>query len=463
MKNIIAITVLTFCLSLYSSAQTQIDRVAAIVGQEVILLSDIEAQYKLMESQGGDKMPNHARCVIFDQLLSNALILSEAEKDSVLANESEVEAQLDSRIREILRYMNNDPEQFKLYYGRTPEEVKDEMRDDMRKQLVIQKMTLQIMQNVNVTPKEVKDFFQSIPKDSLPYFNSEVELGELVVKPKVNPEQDKKAKDKAESLRMRVLNGEDFAELAQKYSDDKGTAMRGGDLGITSRGSFVPEFEAAAYSLDKNEISEVVKSEFGYHVIQLLDRLGNNIATRHILVKPEITLEDQAAAKVFIDSIRSLILLDSFTFDKAVQKFSEDDFSKTRAGIMTNPMTGESYWELGDLDPEVYFAIDKLKLGEISAPIEFSSPYGETIYKIVKLRNKTSPHVANMRDDYSRIQIASVEEKKSRFIRDWVNGKLYRNYVEIKLDALGDYSKYFLNEQGKVHCEQLGRWLSVKP
>jgi peptidyl-prolyl cis-trans isomerase SurA len=301
MNRILSILALVF---IYQSgfSQTQIDRVAAIVGQEVILISDIEAQHKLMESQSGGKMPENARCIIFDQLLSNALILSEAEKDSVMANESEVETQLDSRIREILRYMNNDPEQFKLYYGRTSEEVKDEMRDDMRKQLVIQKMSQQIMQSVSVTPKEVKEFFERIPKDSLPYFNSEVELGEIVVKPKVNAEEDKRAREKAEDLRRQIVEGADFAELAKKFSDDKGTAVRGGDLGITSRGSFVPEFEAAAYSLDKMEISQVVKSEFGYHVIQLLERLGNNISTRHILIKAELTDYDQIAAKKYIDS-----------------------------------------------------------------------------------------------------------------------------------------------------------------
>ena len=455
---------LTSCLFLQATfAQTQIDRVAAIVGQDVILVSDIESQYKLMESQSAGKMPENARCMIFDQLLSNALIHSEAEKDSVAANESEVETQLESRIREILRYMNNDPEQFRLYYGKTPEEVKDEMRDDMRRQLVIQKMSQQIMQSVSVTPKEVKEFYETIPKDSLPYFNSEVELGELVLKPKVNPAEDQKARDKAEDLRKRLEAGADFADLARKYSDDKGTAARGGDLGITSRGSFVPEFEATAYSLEKNEISQVVKSEFGYHVIQLLDRLGNNISTRHILVKAEITPADLEAAKREIDSIRSLILLDSFTFDQAVQKYSQEDFSKTRAGTMTNPNSGESQWELGDLDPEIYFAIDKLKVGEISTPIEFSSPYGESIFKIVRLRSKSTPHIANMRDDYSRIQQAAVEAKKSKHISDWVNQKITKNYVEIKLNALGEYAKYFSDELGRAKCAMLARWMPIRP
>ncbi len=444
-------------------AQSQIDRVAAIVGQDVILVSDIEAQFKLMESQSGGKMPQDGRCMIFDQLLSNALIYCEAEKDSVSANDSEVETQLESRLREILRYMNNDPEQFKAYYGKTPEEVKDEMRDDMRRQLVIQKMSQQIMQSVTVTPREVKEFFETIPKDSLPYFNSEVEIGELVLKPKVNAEEDRKARERAEDLKKRLEGGADFAELARKYSDDKGTAARGGDLGITSRGSFVPEFEATAYSLEKNEISQVVKSEFGYHIIQLLDRLGNNIATRHILVKPEITAADLETAKKEIDSIRTLILLDSFTFDQAVQKFSQEDYSKTRAGSMMNPNSGEAHWELGELDPEVYFAIDKLKVGEITNPIEFSSPYGESIFKIVKLRSKSNPHMANMREDYSRIQQAAVEAKKSKHISDWVNKKIVKNYTEIKITALGDYAQYFIDNLGKPKCNILVRWMPMRP
>jgi peptidyl-prolyl cis-trans isomerase SurA len=440
-------------------AQNQIDRVAAIVGHEVILVSDIEAQYKMIDAA---KKSDKARCVIFDQLLANALILAEAERDSVVVGESEVETQLDSRIKEILRYMNNDPEKFKQYYGMTPQEVKDEMREDMKKQLLVQKMTNKVMQNISITPKDVKEFFSKIPKDSLPYFNSEVEMLELVIKPKVNALEDQRAREKAENLRKMVMDGADFGEVAMRNSDDKGTAQQGGDLGITSRGSFVPEFEAAAYQLDKLEVSQVVKSEFGYHVIQLLDRLGNNIKTRHILVKPEIKPEDLILARKAIDSIRNLILIDSFSFEQAVQKFSEEEFSKTRAGMMTNPATGESHWELGQLDPEVYFAIDKLKIGEISKSIEFSSPFGESIFKIIKLRNKTLPHVANLKDDYSRIQQAAIEEKKSRYIREWIDKRIPKNYFEFKINELGEYAQNFIGKDGTVNCPMLGRWL-VKP
>lgn len=450
-----------FISSIELKAQQQIDRVAAVVGNEVILVSDIEARLKLMEAQSGSGLPEHARCMIFDQLLSEALIVSEADKDSVVVGESEVETQLDSRINQILQYMGGDPQKFLEYYGKTVQEIKDEMRDDMRRQLVMQKMKGKVMEGVTVTPKEVKDFFEKIPRDSLPYFNTEVELGEIVINPKVNALEDLKARNRAEELRLRIIEqGADFAEMATKYSDDPGTAQRGGDLGITSRGSFVTEFEAAAYQLDKMEISQVIKSEYGYHIIQLLERLGNNIHARHILIKAAVTEADHAAAKRQVDSIRTLIMLDSFTFDQAAQLFSEDDFSKTRAASLLNPQTGEPYWELGDLSPEVYFAIEKLKVGEITQPIEFSSPFGETVYKIIKIRNRTSPHIANLKDDYSRIQTAATEEKRSRYIQEWVSKKVARNYIEIKLAALGEYARNFTDISGLARCASFNRWLA---
>ena len=445
------------------SAQQQIDRVAAVVGNEIILVSDIEARLKLMEEQGTSALPKKARCLIFDQLLSEALIVSEADKDSVVVSEPEVDAQLESRINQILQYMGGDPQKFLEYYGKTVQAVKDEMRDDMRRQLVMQKMKGKIMQDVTITPKEVKAFFDKIPRDSLPYFNTEVELGEIVINPKVNSVEDKKAREKAEELRLRIIEqGADFAEIAKKYSDDPGTGARGGDLGITGRGSFVTEFEAAAYQLDKMEISEVVKTEYGYHVIQLLERLGNNIHARHFLIKPEITETDHVLAKKRIDSIRTIILLDSLTFDQAAQRFSEDDFSKNRAASLLNPQTGEAYWELGDLSPEIYFAIEKLKVGEITQPIEFSSPFGETVYKIIKIRNRTAPHIANLKNDYSRIQSAATEEKRSRYIQEWVTKKIARNYVEIKFSAMGEYARYLTDQNGLPNCSSLSRWM-VKP
>jgi peptidyl-prolyl cis-trans isomerase SurA len=443
----------------FLQAQRQIDRVAAIVGNEVILVSDIEAQYKMMAAKSQAGVPENLRCVLFDQLLSNALLLTEADKDSITVSEVEVEGQLDARIQQIMSYMNNDPEQFRLYYGKTPEEVKNEMRDDMRKQLLVQRMSQEVMQAVAITPKEVKAFFDQIPKDSLPYFNSEVEMAEIVIKPKVNKKENERALTKAENILKQLRDGGDFAELAKMYSQDPGSGAKGGDLGITTRGTFVTEFEAAAYQLDNNEISDIVKSEFGYHIIQLLERLGNNIHCRHILIKAEITEADVETAKREADSIRTLILQDSLTFDQAIQRYSEDDFSKTRNGALLNPMTGEPSWELGDLDPEIYFAIEKLKVGEITEPISSKNGFGETQFRIIKVRNRSIPHVANLGDDYSRILNAAKEEKRARFVSDWVSKKIQDHYVEIKVNALGEYAKFFFAEDGTARCAPLQRWM----
>lgn len=417
----------------------QVDRVIAVVGNHIILQSDLEAQVKLLENQNkGATLPENARMLVFDQLLANALMLAEAEKDSLVVEDAEVQAQLDSRVQHILGYMNNSTEKFKEFYGMRPSEFKDFMRDQMRDQLMQQKMQQQIMSTISITPSEVKKFFQTIPKDSLPYFSSEVELAEVVVKPKINPIEDNRAKQLARNLLIQIVSDSvDFELLAQKYSDDRGSAALGGNLGVQPRGNLVPEFEAAAYQLKPYEVSDVVKTKYGYHIIQLLSRLGNTIDTRHILIRPKITVEDREEAFSNLDSIRNLILADSITFSAAIAEHSEEEFSKTRAGRIINPMTGEPYFELGDLDPSIYFAIDGLEEGEITKVVEYETPTGDKQFRIVKLLQRTEPHVANLKDDYSKIRNAALEAKKGRFIAEWIDSKIPNNYIEIKKEHLG--------------------------
>jgi peptidyl-prolyl cis-trans isomerase SurA len=421
----------------------QVDKVIGVVGNHIILQSDVEAQLKLLESQSqGADLPKDARWLVFDQLLANALMLAEAEQDSVVVGDMEVQAQLDTRVNQILAYMNNDSKKFKEFYNMSPLEMKDFMRDQMRDQLVQQRMQQQIMSSITITPKEVKSFFNNIPKDSLPYFNSEVELAEIVVKPKINPIEDAKARRMARNLMLQVVEDSvDFATLAKKYSDDRASAALGGDLGVQPRGTLVPEFEAAAYQLKPNEISEVVKSEFGYHIIQLINRLGNTINTRHILIRPDITTEDREIAYQNLDSIRNLVVNDSISFAQGIALYSEEDFSKTRAGRIMNPMTGEPYFELGDLEPSIYFAIDGLNQGDITKVIEYETRTGDKQFRIVKLLTRTEPHVANLTDDYSKIRTAALESKKGRYIIDWIDSKIADNYIEIKIENLGKQIK----------------------
>ncbi len=433
MQRLIILLYCTLAIAAQAAGQRLLlDKIVAKVGGETVLLSEVEEQYALITSQN-PKVPQDLRCEIMDNVMVNKLLLNQAKLDSVQVDDDEVEAQLNARIERILNYMNNDIAQFEAYYGQTVTEVKEQFREDLKNQLLVDRMRSQIMKDVTVTPSEVKAFFNNIPKDSLPYFNSEVEIREIIYKPKVNAEERQKAMEKLKSIRQRIVEGkEDFAALAQRYSDDYGSARQGGDLGWSRRGKFVPEFEAAAYNLEKGEISDIVESEFGFHIIQLLERRGNSILVRHILIKPEITDADLRLARNHLDSVRQLILKDSISFSLAVKRFSDKNSqSYNNDGRVVNPATGNTFFEVGDLDPDVYFTIDTMKVGGISAPFEFNDPRGDTYYKIVMLQSRTAPHRASLELDYFKIQQAAIESKKNEFINRWVRDKISSTFVSI--------------------------------
>lgn len=416
------------------TAQTELlDEIIASVGGELVLLSDLEDQYNLIKSQQQQDLPPDARCYILDNILTQKLLINQAKLDSIEVSDEEVEAQLNARIEQILAYMNNDYTQFEAYYGQSVDEVKAQFRVDLKDQLLAERMKSEILQGITVTPSEVKEFFERIPKDSLPYFNSEVELSELAIKPEVSPERKQEARERLEELRRRIVaGGEDFAELAKKYSDDFASGRLGGDLSWTKRGSFVPEFEAAAYKLDVGEISKVIETEFGFHIIQLLERKGNTIHTRHILIRPEIQEEDIARAEQLLDSVRQLILIDSISFSEAVKRFGTDEVqSFYNDGRMVNPRTGNTFFEIADLEPDVYFAIDTLEIGEITNPFRFRNISNEPLVHIVKLESRTPPHVASLETDYARIKAATIQEKQARYLNEWIEKTVSNTYIAI--------------------------------
>lgn len=431
-KIILSLFVLSFASGAFAQKEV-IEKVIATVGSEIVLLSELEEQYALMLERQGGKLPENARCLLLDNILTQKLLVNQAKLDSVAVTDEEVEAQLTARIDQILEYMGGNIAQFEDYYGQSIGEVKEAFRDDLRNQLLADRMRSQVMQNIKVTPSEVKGFFKRIPRDSLPYFNSEVEVGEIVYKPKVNEEERRKAIQKLEALRKRIVEGgEKFEDIAKTFSDDFASARIGGDLGWTKRGKFVPAFEAAAYKLEEGEISEVVESEFGFHLIQLLGRRGNTINTRHILVKPEITNADLDLAKAKLDSVRQLLLADSITFSMAVKKFGYDQVqSYNNDGKMINPASGDNFFEIGDLEPDIYFALDTMKVGGISKPFSFTDPRGETFFRIIQLQSRTEPHVASLQKDYSKIQSATIEEKRATFLSEWITEKVHSTYIRI--------------------------------
>lgn len=435
MKNILCIALVFLAAQIWAQKEV-IDKVVATIGGELVLLSEVEEQFALLEAQNGT-LPENARCQIFEGLLVSKLMLNQSKLDSIEVTDEEVEVQLQARIDRILGFMNGDISQFEAYYGQSINEVKEQFREDLKNQILTDRMRGQILAGVKVTPSEVKNFFNQIPYDSLPYFNSEVEIGEIVYKPKVNEVERQKAVDKLEGIRAQIMqDSATFEEMAQKFSDD-GSARIGGDLGWAQRGKFVPEFEAAAYKLEQGEISPVTETEFGLHIIQLLERRGNSIHVRHILIRPEITDADLELARNHLDSIRQLIIDDSISFSLAVKRHSDEKVqSFTNDGRLVNPATGNTFFETGDLDPDIYFTIDTMEIDGISTPFEFSDPTGETYFRLVQLQSRSAPHRANLQLDYSKIRQAAIESKQNEFINGWVEDKIESTYIA--LDAIYD-------------------------
>ncbi len=455
MKNSIVL-VFTFLLmaQLGVSQGVIIDKVISKVGGELVLLSELEEQFAYAASQQEEAVPPEARCVILEQILAQKLLLNQSRLDSIVVGEDEVESQMNARFDRILQMMGGDVNQFESFYGQSIPQAKETMRSELKNQLLTDRMRSQVLNSITVTPSEVKDFFGRIPKDSLPYFNSEVEIREIVMKPEVNAEQDRLAREKLENIRKRVIEGgEDFADLARKFSDDPGSARLGGDLGMTQRGSFVPEFEAAAYNLENKGFSKVVKSEFGYHFIQLLERRGNSIYTRHILIKPEITEADLELTVQRLDSVRMLVASDSISFSIAVKRYSDEKVqSYNNDGLLVNPKSSNAIFEVGDLETDIYFTIDTMGVNDISAPFMYLDPRGEQLFRIVLLQSRTNPHIASLATDYSKIQQAAVNEKKSDYINNWVDEKVNATFIDIDKEYSG--------------CPALRKWLkgtTIKP
>ena len=428
-----------------------IDRVIATVGGELVLLSELQEQVALSASQAGKAITPEERCLLLEQIMTAKLLVNQAKLDSVVVSPEEVEQQLNGRIDRILSMMNGDIRQFEEYYGQSISEVKTQFREDLSAQIQAERMRSKVVAEARITPAEVKEFFETIPKDSLPYFNSEVELRELVYKPKVSAEARANALERIETLRASIVDGgADFATLAKKQSDDPGSGRQGGELGWAPRGTFVPEFEAAAYRLDVNEISGVVESPFGFHIIQLLERRGNRIRTRHILIKPEIGESDLLLAEQFLDSVRTAVLSDSILFRQAVTLYGdEDQQSYSNGGRVENPATGNTFFEIGDLDPVAFFAVDSMDVGGVSGPVKFEAPgSGEVVYRLFQLNSRSSPHQASLRTDYDKIRQAAVESRKSEILRDWVDKTIANTYVRVS-PSLAD------------ECDLRGRWYTA--
>lgn len=429
------VVLLTILFTTRLSAQhTTIDKIVAQVGENIILQSEIETIFYQEAADG--EVPDDLRCDILEQLITQKLLLIQALKDSVEVGDDRVEYELDRRLN-YYESLFGSRQKMEEFYGKTFLEMKEEFREDIRDLLLAQQVQGQIVGELSVSPAEVKAFFKTIPEDSLPYFDAEVELGQIAIIPEPTAEQRQYAREKVEELRQRVLDGESFELLASIYSEDPGSKEDGGYLGCQPRGTYVTEFDAAAFKLQPGEISEVVSTQFGYHIIKMEERQGNNVCLRHILVTPPVTQANVQMATQQLDSIRKEIENGNINFREAASQFSDDEYSNLVGGDMTNPQTGSSFFAIDELDPDVYYAIEKLEPGEMSEIIPFYSYDGKRGLRIILLRSQSPPHRANLDDDYYRMQAAAKAQKEQTIISDWVYQKVKAAYLWVDPDYNG--------------------------
>lgn len=416
-----------------SNAQVSLDRVVGVVGKNMILESEVRAGLSDAQSKGYN-LGENGDCEVFEQLLQMKLLLAQADKDSVTVTDGEVENELNRRVSYMIQQFGSE-ENMVAQLGKEIVLIKEEFRKEIKDLLIAQKMNQKISGEAKVTPAEVRAFFKSIPEDSLPLINSEVEIGQIIKKPTISEKAKKQAREKLADLRKQIVEGgESFAVKATLYSEDPGSAAKGGEYDNIQRGSFVPEFEAAAFRLKPGEVSEIVETVYGLHIIQLIARRGDFIDLRHILISPKISFDDLARCKNELDSIYQLIQSGKYTFCQAASLFSDDKETKMNCGLMINMNAGNTRFEieeLGQMDDKLVFMLDKMNVGDMSEPLPYATRDQKQAYRIFYLKNRIPPHKANLKDDYQRLQNFASAQKQDRLLNEWVNRKMKSTYIKI--------------------------------
>ena len=408
---------------------TIIDKIVAVVGRQAVMFSDVEAQRVQLQTQGY-RPTDDLRCQILETMLYQKLLVNQAILDTVEVADRQVESELDRRINYYVEQIGSE-EKLEEYYKKPMDQIRADFHDVIKEQLVAQTMEQTVTSNVSVTPQEVRNYFKSIPRDSLPTINTEFEIEQLSLLPKIEETEILRIKDRLREFKTRVANGESFATLAVLYSEDPGSAMKGGELGFMSRSDLVPEFSAVAFNLEPNEVSKVVKTDYGYHIIQMIEKKGERMNCRHILLKPAVSYTEKKNALARLDSIRQKIVNEEITFKQACWMFSDDENTRMNGGVMVNPYTGTSLFEAEHLDPKIANAIRGLEVGEISKPFETEDEQGRTVCKIVLLRSKSKPHKANLSQDYQHIQNMATEKKRDKVMEEWVEKTIGSTYIRI--------------------------------
>lgn len=409
------------------SEYTVIDKIIAKVDNYIVLKSELERSYLQVQSSGDY---NTTKCAVLEGLVLNKLMVAKAEIDSVVVEEEMVDRQLDMKMQGVIAQAGGDEKKLEEAFGKSMEEIREDLRDQEKEQMLVQEMQRLVTEEITVTPSEVKRFFKNIPKDSLPYFSTEVEIGQIVKKPAINAEERDRIENHLLNIRSEAIDdGVDFQVLAGRHSDGP-TGPRGGNLGDVERGQMVSEFEAAALKLKNGEISMPVETEFGFHIIQMVDRRGNIYNARHILIQPKYSEKDFEVAGQFLDSVKNLILIDTLAFDKAAKEYSDDKQTSSNGGFIRDA-TGANQISVSELDPGLFFTMDTMKVGSITDPMRFTMPDGKEAMRIIYYKSKLKPHQANLDQDYQKIYMAALNAKKSKQMNDWFKDARHEVFIEI--------------------------------
>jgi peptidyl-prolyl cis-trans isomerase SurA len=430
-KFISGIAAILFSVLAVSGQESVIDEIVWVVGDEAILRSDVEEQRMRFQYEG-TKVEGDPYCFIPEQLALQKLFLDQAKIDSVYADEASVSSQVDMRINYLISQVGSK-EKLEEYFGKPLHALKEELREMVKNQQIVQQMQKKIVGDVKCTPAEIRRFVSKIPQDSIPTIPTQVEVQILIVEPKVSKEAIEEVKSRLREFRTRVESGEsEFSTLAILYSEDTESAKRGGEIGFMGKGQLVPEYADVAFAMqDKKKLSKIVESEFGFHLIQLIDKSGARVNTRHILMKPRPSLSEKDMAAKRLDSIADVVRKEVMNFDQAVSFYSSDKNTRNSFGLLTNPKSGDSKFQMQDLPQEVAKVVYGMNVGEISKPFSMIGSNGKEVFAIVKLKSKTLPHKANMTDDFVLMKNIYQQKKSADKLNDWIREKQKDIYVRI--------------------------------
>ena len=419
---------LLLVLTTFSLSAQSIDKIEAVLGDEIILTSEIESQYLQYLSQGHTKS-SEIRCQIVEDLLFQKLLVNQAKLDSLIVSNDEVEDEVSKRLSYFESQLGS-VQKVEDYFGKSKANIKLELGKVIKDQFMAQKMQTKLTSSLKVTPAEVKESYALLSDVEIPNIPTQVEVAQIVIKPEITVEQKDKIREKLNSFRDRVYKGEDFKMLATLYSDDPGSAAKGGELGFVNRGDLVPEFERAAFRLKEGEISEIVESQFGYHIVQLIERRGEQINVRHILIKTKVTATALYAAKLKMDNIAKEINEEEITFDQAVSKYSDDE-NKSNGGLLLNPNTMSTSHTLEDMAPALRLVVEKLKENQVSSPAVIQMQDENKAYRILRLNKRTEQHKANLVDDFAKIKEYSINAKKQETLEKWTSKTIAKTYIKL--------------------------------